>query len=62
MHNYGIQANSAVAYSEFLPVLEDLSKVSNGKVIQIGNYLYEPINITKLKDKIESELEQGRYF
>lgn len=62
MHNYSIQANSVVAYSEFLPVLKDLSKVSNGEIIQIGNYLYEPIDITKLKDKIESELEQGRYF
>lgn len=62
MHNYGIQANSTIAYSEFLPVLKDLSKVSNGEIIQIGNYLYEPIDITKLKGKIESELEQGRYF
>lgn len=62
MYNYSIQANSAVAYGEFLPVLEDLSKISSGKVIQIGNYFYEPIDITKLKAKIESELEQGRYF
>lgn len=62
MHNYSIQANSVVAYSEFLPVLKDLSKVSNGEIIQIGNYFYEQMDITKLKDRIESELEQGRYF
>lgn len=59
MYNYNAQN---IAYGKILFSLEDLSKLITEGVIRIGNYVYEPMEITKLKAKVELELEQRQYF
>ena len=59
MYNYNAQN---IGYGKILFLLEDLSKLTTEGVIRVGNYVYEPIEITKLKAKVELELEQRQYF
>lgn len=59
MYNYNAQN---ITYGKILFSLENLSKLTAEGVIRVGNYVYEPMEITKLKAKVESELEQRQYF